>query len=34
LKKKGNERNKVIILTREGWYSLSEEGARFMELSG
>ena len=32
LEKKGTESNKVIILTKKGWYSLNDKGAYFMEL--
>ena len=30
--KNGIETNKVIILTENGWYSLNDKGAYFMEL--
>ena len=32
LEKNGKETNKVIILTKDGWYSLSDKEAYFMEL--
>ena len=32
LEENENATSKVIILTKEGWYSLNNNGARFMEL--
>lgn len=32
LDKEGNKINEVIVLTTEGWYSINDENARFMEL--
>ncbi|HEX3014563.1 MAG TPA: hypothetical protein VHO92_09900 [Methanobacterium sp.] len=32
LEKGENTANKVIILTKEGWYSLNNNGVRFMKL--
>ena len=32
IERRGNTANKVILLTKEGWYSLNNKGARFMKL--
>jgi hypothetical protein len=34
LEKNENTTNKVILLTKEGWYSLTNDSARFMKLLG
>jgi len=33
LEKNRNTSDKVIILTKKGWYSINDQNARFMELS-